>query len=165
MNPPDPVQEPDDMGYAIFCQNHICPKWEEFPATKQEPSKWARFKNLLGFTAGYDEQVAEIQRLSMIDPAQEDINWWVEKWKLPADAFKGRPSTVDLPATKRRVSEVYDSKDLCSTVFDLKFATQEARNSSEWGSKSISRVHEHEQFFWDIVAFTYNEFTIEEVEV
>jgi hypothetical protein len=63
------------------------------------------------------------------------------------------------------VSEVYDSKDLCSTVFDLKFATQEARNSSEWGSKSISRVHEHEQFFWDIVAFTYNEFTIEEVEV
>jgi hypothetical protein len=151
------------MGYAIFCQNYIRPKWEEFSAPKQEPSKWARFENLLGFTADYDAQVAEIQRLGMIDPAQEDIDWWIKRWKLPADAFKDRPRIVDLPSTKRRVSEVYDSRDLCSKVFDLKFATQEARNASEWGSQCIYRVHERS--FIDIVAFTYNEFTIEEVEL
>jgi hypothetical protein len=151
------------MGYVIFCQNYISPKWEEFSYPKQKPSKWARFKNLLGFTADYNEQIEEIQRLGMIDPAQEDINWWIEKWKLPADAFKDRPSIVYLPVTKRRVSEIYDSKDLCSTVFDLKFATQEACTASEWGSQCIYRVHDLASC--NIVAFTYNKFTIEEVEL
>lgn len=149
------------MGYAIFCQNYIFPKWNEFSAPQRKPSKWAQFKKAFGFPGDYDTEVAEIKRLGEIDPAQEDINWWIKKWKLPADAFKGRPERVDLPSTKRRVSEIYESRDQCSEVFDLKFANREARNASEWGSAWIDRSNSTS--FCDIVAYTYNKFTIEEV--
>lgn len=149
--------------YAVYCKNYLKPCWDRFKKPVYTPSKWARFYKALGFPARYERQMEEIVRMGALDPAQDDINAWVERWNLDPQVFATRPRTVWLDSTEKRVSEIFDSRDLCALLLDTRFNSSESRGDSDFGSRHIWSVHDNGSTWALAVGYTFNDFYIKEV--